>query len=202
MGCFCLFSQGDEVTCALQSTSFEKIQRQHDRARQEFIDIVETIYRGARKGRGLVMSPKDAAHDLATYALAQNCSGSDSTAIHAMPCAGLLYEVQVLSRRPRPESCNRGPHGQTNTSSMLPCRSWDLHRPFCEPEAGLEAEWHQSRLSKGRRVYGRKGSILCMPQGRVAHKSGPARFDLKDTKEVHKFGERAGCMQASRPLGS
>eukprot|EP00438_Fugacium_kawagutii_P017006 Skav232636 [mRNA] locus=scaffold12:222598:224618:+ [translate_table: standard] len=26
---------------------------------QEFIDIVETIYRGARKGRGLVMSPKD-----------------------------------------------------------------------------------------------------------------------------------------------
>ena len=29
--------------------------------KQEFIDIVETIYRGARKGRGLVMSPKDAA---------------------------------------------------------------------------------------------------------------------------------------------
>ena len=26
---------------------------------QEFIDIVETIYRGARKGRGLVISPKD-----------------------------------------------------------------------------------------------------------------------------------------------
>lgn len=26
---------------------------------EEFIDIVETIYRGARKGRGLVMSPKD-----------------------------------------------------------------------------------------------------------------------------------------------
>jgi hypothetical protein len=26
---------------------------------QEFIDIVETIYRGARKGRGLVVSPKD-----------------------------------------------------------------------------------------------------------------------------------------------
>lgn len=27
--------------------------------KQEFIDIVETIYRGARKGRGLVISPKD-----------------------------------------------------------------------------------------------------------------------------------------------
>ena len=29
----------------------------HDK--QEFIDIVETVYRGARKGRGLVISPKD-----------------------------------------------------------------------------------------------------------------------------------------------
>jgi len=27
--------------------------------KQEFIDIVETIFRGARKGRGLVVSPKD-----------------------------------------------------------------------------------------------------------------------------------------------
>jgi len=27
--------------------------------KQEFIDIVETVYRGARKGKGLVMSPKD-----------------------------------------------------------------------------------------------------------------------------------------------
>ena len=26
---------------------------------QEFLDIVETVYRGARKGRGLVVSPKD-----------------------------------------------------------------------------------------------------------------------------------------------
>lgn len=30
----------------------------HDK--QEFIDIVETVYRGARKGRGLVVSPKGA----------------------------------------------------------------------------------------------------------------------------------------------
>lgn len=26
---------------------------------QEFIDIVTTVFRGARKGRGLVISPKD-----------------------------------------------------------------------------------------------------------------------------------------------
>jgi DIM1 family U5 snRNP protein len=29
----------------------------HDK--QEFIDIVETIFRGARKGKGLVIAPKD-----------------------------------------------------------------------------------------------------------------------------------------------
>lgn len=29
------------------------------REKQEVIDIIETVYRGARKGRGLVISPKD-----------------------------------------------------------------------------------------------------------------------------------------------
>ncbi len=27
--------------------------------KQEIIDIIETVYRGAKKGRGLVVSPKD-----------------------------------------------------------------------------------------------------------------------------------------------
>mmetsp|Transcript_17073 Transcript_17073/g.30595 ORF Transcript_17073/g.30595 Transcript_17073/m.30595 type:complete len:143 (-) Transcript_17073:221-649(-) len=31
----------------------------HINSRQEYIDIIETIFRGARKGRGLVVSPKD-----------------------------------------------------------------------------------------------------------------------------------------------
>jgi len=27
--------------------------------KQEMIDLIETVYRGARKGRGLVIAPKD-----------------------------------------------------------------------------------------------------------------------------------------------
>ena len=27
--------------------------------KQELVDIIETVYRGVRKGRGLVVSPKD-----------------------------------------------------------------------------------------------------------------------------------------------
>lgn len=27
--------------------------------KQELIDIIETVYRGARKGRGLVIAPRD-----------------------------------------------------------------------------------------------------------------------------------------------
>ena len=43
---------------------------------KEFIDIVETIYRGARKGRGLVMSPKDS---LACLGLHVDVGGSEGS---------------------------------------------------------------------------------------------------------------------------
>lgn len=32
--------------------------------KQEMIDIIETVYRGASKGRGLVVAPKGKGHDL------------------------------------------------------------------------------------------------------------------------------------------
>lgn len=48
---------------------------------KEFIDIVETIYRGARKGRGLVMSPKDS---LACLGLHIDVGGSEGSKSAAM----------------------------------------------------------------------------------------------------------------------
>ena len=39
--------------------------------KQEMIDIIETVYRGARKGRGLVVSPKDYSTKYRYWALAQ-----------------------------------------------------------------------------------------------------------------------------------
>ena len=35
--------------------------------KQEFIDIVETVYRGARKGRGLVVAPKGDCWNIIQY---------------------------------------------------------------------------------------------------------------------------------------
>ena len=44
--------------------------------KQEFIDIVEVVYRGARKGRGLVVSPKGKSFFCAILWKLHSCKGS------------------------------------------------------------------------------------------------------------------------------
>lgn len=82
--------------------------------KQEFIDIVETVYRGARKGRGLVVSPKGEDRGWAVgergaatcIELPQTASPYHDLArtrapdTHTFPLSRrLLYKVQVLTPR-------------------------------------------------------------------------------------------------------
>ena len=66
--------------------------------KQEFVDITETVYRGARKGRGLVVSPKgenaifQAAGVLSPLSLAR---GSPD----GLVMCRLFHQVQVLMQR-------------------------------------------------------------------------------------------------------
>ncbi len=52
--------------------------------KQELIDIIETIYRGAKKGRGLVVSPKGM------------CTLPRYANIYANVCSRLLHEISLL----------------------------------------------------------------------------------------------------------
>lgn len=56
--------------------------------KQEFIDIVETVYRGARKGRGLVIAPKDYSTKYRYWSL--HCTDALRTF-----CI-MIYDVNVL----------------------------------------------------------------------------------------------------------
>lgn len=49
--------------------------------KQEFIDIVETVYRGARKGRGLVVSPKGTSVIASGVPVAQGIAVSQGAAM-------------------------------------------------------------------------------------------------------------------------
>lgn len=55
---FGLFSRNKHIMIDLGTGNNNKINWPME-DKQEMIDIVETVYRGARKGRGLVVSPKD-----------------------------------------------------------------------------------------------------------------------------------------------
>ena len=62
--------------------------------KQEFIDIVETVYKGARKGRGLVVSPKGAApRVLHAMKVCMNLQASMCTAGYAHLDAELLISL-------------------------------------------------------------------------------------------------------------
>ncbi len=50
--------------------------------KQEFIDIVETVYRGARKGRGLVISPKDYSTKYRYWGSENNASSSKTVSFN------------------------------------------------------------------------------------------------------------------------
>ena len=63
--------------------------------KQELIDIIETIYRGAKKGRGLVVSPKG------TFAFLnlQNLPCPEQRADHVL--YRLFHEISLLERQYR-----------------------------------------------------------------------------------------------------
>lgn len=56
--CCCLFFRNKHIMIDLGTGNNNKINWTME-DKQEMIDIIETVYRGARKGRGLVVSPKD-----------------------------------------------------------------------------------------------------------------------------------------------
>lgn len=63
--------------------------------KQEFIDIVETVYRGARKGRGLVVSPKDYSTKYRYWGSENNASSSKTVSFNLVTI--MMEELLKLS---------------------------------------------------------------------------------------------------------
>lgn len=67
--------------------------------KQEFIDIVETVYRGARKGRGLVIAPKGMDWGVEYVPAVCTCHIGDALGDAHNPCIvlhRLLDQVPIL----------------------------------------------------------------------------------------------------------
>lgn len=69
--------------------------------KQEMVDILETVYRGARKGRGLVVSPKDYSTKYRYWAKPRTAGGSRTNycGFDDIPAACTLLGVVIV----RPE---------------------------------------------------------------------------------------------------
>lgn len=87
--------------------------------KQEFIDVVETVYRGARKGRGLVVSPKGRMVRGGGQMSSVEIRGSLTQTPYPpnTPCR-LLHQVQVLIH-PFPSICSPSLYRHPQTSDML-----------------------------------------------------------------------------------
>lgn len=83
--------------------------------KQEFIDIVETVYRGARKGRGLVVSPKGVCASSCSAGLLVSCCEAGSIFLAALlpmaACFGRTWGITI--------AC----WDLTHTLSVLACTS-------------------------------------------------------------------------------
>lgn len=85
--------------------------------KQEFIDIVETVYRGARKGRGLVIAPKDYSTKYRYW-------------VHVQ--VGVDFEVcKIISR---------------NFAAYALCKSWSYLKTCCFELEFEEANDHEGFL--------------------------------------------------------
>ena len=97
--------------------------------KQEFIDIVETVYRGARKGRGLVVSPKGLDRGRAV--------GKRGAAFWAEP-AQIFSPLHNLAITRAPDthtffSFSQTTLQSTGTDSSSPTPAWAHYLRLCSP---------------------------------------------------------------------